>query len=76
MKYFKVNTNADNTRKNVNKTDILVKNELYTEKELQKFAPIWSLYVKSYFTVVEISKKDTYYFFGARFSKQYPYNSN
>ena len=69
MQYFKVNESADQTRKNVNKTDILVANELYTEKELQKFAPINSVYVQNYFTKVTISKNDTYFFFGARFSK-------
>ncbi len=75
MQYFKVNTNADNTRKNVNKTDILVKNELYTAKELSKFAPLESLYVQKYFTAIQVSKNDTYYFFGARFCKQHPYQS-
>ena len=75
MQYFKVNNNADNTFKNVNKTDILVKNELYTKKELSKFAPINSIYVQKYFTAINIPKNDTFYFFGARFCKQYPYNS-
>lgn len=69
MKYYKVNTSADQTRKNVNKCDILIANELYTEKEVIKFTPLNSVYVKNYFTEVEISKNKTYFFFGARFSK-------
>lgn len=80
MQYYKVKLTADNVRKNVNGTDILIKNELYTEKELLKFAPkinnVNSLYVQKYFDIVNISKNDTYFFFGARFSKQFPYSHN
>ena len=68
MTYYKVKKSADQTRKNVNKTDILVANELYTKKELEKFAPVQSVYVKNYFDEVQVSKNKTYFFFGARFS--------
>lgn len=76
MKYFKVKKTADNIRKNINKPDILIKNELYTERELSKFADVNNTDVKTYFTTIEIPKNDTYYLFGARFSKQFPYHSN
>lgn len=76
MKYYKVKQIADNTRKNANKPDsILVKNELYTERELIKFAPKESTYVQLHFDIIEVAKNTTYFFFGARFCQQHPYNS-
>lgn len=69
MNYFKVKPSADQTRKKANKMDILVANELYTEKELAKFAPIDSMYVQSHFERVSVPKNKTYFFFGARFSR-------
>ena len=68
MKYFKVKAEADQVRKNVNSTDFLIANELYTEKELQKFTSTGSVYTKNYFDIVEIPKNNTYKMFGARFS--------
>jgi hypothetical protein len=77
MLYYKVNKNADQVRKSgkVGSTDILIKNELYTKKEIEKIAPVTSVYVTNYLTAIEIPKNDTYFLFGARFCKQYPYNS-
>jgi len=69
MKYYKVNQKGKDSHKNVNKSDIYIFNELYTEKELQKITPINSVFVLNCFDVVNISKKSTYFFFGARFSK-------
>ena len=75
MQYYKVKPHADNKRKSVKSTDILVRNELYTAKELQKFTSINSLFVQDNFIEVEVSKKDTYFMFGARFCKQQSYNN-
>ena len=69
MKYYRVKPQYDNkTRYTWNNhhqgvsNGILVANELYTPKEFEKLAncPEW-------FEVVEISKRSTYWFFGARF---------
>ena len=69
MKYYRVKSQYDNvTRYTWNNhrqgvsNGILVANELYTPKEFEKLAncPEW-------FEIVEISKRSTYWFFGARF---------
>ena len=70
MIYYKVKVSADQTIKNVKKYDVLVKNELYTERELRKFAPEWSVYVSTYFDKIEIPRKKTYWAFGARFANE------
>ena len=69
MKYYKVKPQYDNktrytrnNRQGVRENGIIVANELYTPSEFKKLAlcPAW-------FEVVEISKRDIYTFFGARF---------
>ena len=62
MKYYKVKPEADNKRRSDG--SIYVANELYTEKEAEKFK-----LNKAFLDVVEVSKKSVYWFFGARFSK-------
>lgn len=42
-----------------------IANELLTEKEVEKYG-----YKKEYCKQIEISKKQTYFFFGARFPKK------
>lgn len=61
MLYFKVKKEFDQKRRKDN--SILIANELYTKKELEKYS-ISSNAVDS----IEISKKDIYFFFGARFN--------
>ena len=68
MIYYKVKPLADQVRKNVNKVDILIANELYTIKELEKFAKVTTVFVSSYFDKIEISSRKTYFMFGARFA--------
>lgn len=68
MIYYKVKPNSDQTPFN---NTILVRNELYTKIQLKAVNPN---FIKTHFDEVEINKNNTYYFFGARFSKQYPYN--
>ena len=72
MKYYKVLPQYDNKKryrwnnhgKGVADGSILVANELYTPCEFAKLAncPAW-------FEKVNISKKNIYFFFGARFEK-------
>lgn len=47
---------------------ILVENELYTRKEFEKLKSIYTDIQENDFTIVNIPKNKTYYFFGARFS--------
>lgn len=71
MKYFKVNPASDQTKCRLRyKQQILVANELYTEKEVQKAINnnwISSEFTEKHFTPVQCSPKNTYFFFGARF---------
>ena len=61
MLYFKVKKEFDQKRRKDN--SILIQNELYTKKELEKFEiPLNRV------DTIEISKKDIYFFFGARFN--------
>jgi len=70
MTYYKVKPQYDNkTRYTWNNkgqgvsNGILIANELYTPAEFRKLAncPAW-------FDVVEVSRKNVYFFFGARFA--------
>ena len=61
MKYYKVKPEYDNKRRSDN--NIYIANELYTEKEVEKYH-----INKSYCDIVNISKSETYFFFGARFA--------
>ena len=61
MKYYKVKPEYDNKRRNDN--NIYVANELYTEKEVEKYH-----INKSYCDIVNIPKNETYFFFGVRFA--------
>lgn len=61
MKYYRIKKEHDNRRRLDG--SILIGNELYTEKELNKYK-----IPEAYCNIVEISKKKVYFFFGARFS--------
>ena len=68
MKYFKVPDNLDG-RAVIKKglycgkiKRFLIKNELYTEKELEKYGM-----TETWFIPVDIPKSRVYWFFGARF---------
>lgn len=65
MTYYRVREQYDNLPKNpkVRDGNVLVGGELYTEKELNKLPYIYA----GAFEKVEIDKKNTYFFFGARF---------
>ena len=60
MKYYKIKKEYDNKKRSDG--SILIANELYTEKEKEKYN-IPTLCCE----VVEVSKKKVYWFFGARF---------
>lgn len=60
MKYYRVKPEYDNKRRCDG--SILVANELYTSKEIQRFN-IPAVAVEA----VEVSKRAIYFFFGARF---------
>lgn len=66
MTYYRVREQYDQFPKNpkVRDGNILVGGELYTEKEFNKLPYVYA----SAFERVEIDKKDTYFFFGARFA--------
>lgn len=61
MKYYKVKSEYDNKIKPNN--DIYIANELYTEKEVER-----QHLNRNFMEIVEVSKKATYFFFGARFA--------
>lgn len=72
MKYYRVKENFDNAPRFYEGSDhrlrldgILVGNELYTERERAKI-----MNADYHFDVVEVSKKKTYFFFGARFAME------
>ena len=73
MKYYRVKPEYDNLRKYNGKKvlydGIWIENELYTQKELEKLTKAGFVVLYKYFDPVEISKKKTHYFFGARFSE-------
>lgn len=65
MTYYRVREQYDNFPKNpkVRDGNILVGGELYTEKEFNKLPYVYA----GAFECVEVDKKNTYMFFGARF---------
>lgn len=75
MLYMKVKPSADQFVIN-KKCDILVANELYTIKEFEKLRYEFlkmgrgTTELKDKFEIVNISRKQTYFFFGARFSNE------
>ena len=66
MVYYRVREQYDNFPKNpkVKDGNILIGGELYTEKEFEKLPFVYA----EAFERVEIDKKNTYMFFGARFA--------
>jgi hypothetical protein len=62
MKYYKIKKENDNRRRKDG--SIYVANELYTEKEKEKYN-----IPEDYCDVIEISKRNVFFCFGARFSK-------
>ena len=71
MLYYRVKSDMDNRHRytyigktnKIKRDGILIANELYTPCERAKIAN-----ADKFFDTVEISKKRTYFFFGARFS--------
>lgn len=68
MKYFRVKKEYDNYGRSDG--SILVGNELYTEKEMQKFKIRADRVIP-----VEVKKNTTYFSFGARFCTDCGYHS-
>ena len=62
MTYYKVKPKYDNYRKGRKSSDIYVADELYTEKEVEKLN-----LNPAFMDVVTVSRKQTYWLFGARF---------
>lgn len=73
MIYYKVKPEFDNLQKYNGKTvrfdDIWIRNELYTKTELYNLIKKGVYVDYKYFDVVQISKNNTYWFFGARFER-------
>ena len=73
MLYMRVKPDADQFVINKNH-DILIANELYTIKEFEKLRYNFlkmgrgTAALKDKFDLVDISRKQTYFFFGARFA--------
>lgn len=71
MKYFQVNATSDQTKcRVIYKHQILVANELYTEREVQKAINngwVSAGFVHKHMTAIQCSPKNTHFFFGARF---------
>ena len=67
MIYYRVRKEYDNFSQNpkIRDGNILVANELYTEKEFNKLPFVYA----GAFERVEVPKSQTYMFFGARFQK-------
>ena len=68
MIYYRVKQSYDQAPKNPYFRDgnVLIAGELYTAREIDQLPFIYA----RAFEVVEIPKKQTYWFFGARFQKQ------
>lgn len=72
MLYLRVKPEFDNYRKNNRNYDVFVANELYTVKEFEKIAKEYhkdKTELNKMFEYVTISRKRTYFFFGARFAE-------
>lgn len=73
MLYMRVKPDADQFVIN-KKHDILIANELYTIKEFEKLRYEFlkmgrgTVELNNKFEIVDISRKQTYFFFGARFA--------
>lgn len=67
MKYYKVKTESDQVRYNKKSSDILIKNELYTKKQIDKMN-LTDSFISKHFDIINEKPKNTYYLFGARFS--------
>lgn len=76
MKYYKVKKSADQLQKVMIKNghyyidSFFIADELYTENEYKKMTEKYINVTgnENIFDIVEISKKKTYWFFGARFA--------
>lgn len=75
MKYYRIRKEFDNVRKacfrnnRLHNDGVYIGNELYTEKEWKKHKEKYLLpaLTEKMCELVEISKNNTYWFFGARF---------
>lgn len=70
MLYYKVKKDCDQLpiSKNGKWNGFLIANELYTQTEVDQKITDWNTY-KLCFDVVELSKNNTVFIFGARFEK-------
>ena len=67
MRYYRVRKEYDNFPQNprIKDGNILIANELYTEKEFNKLPYIYA----GAFEMIDIPKNQTYWMFGARFAE-------
>lgn len=67
MRYYRVRKEYDNFPQNpkIRDGNILIANELYTEKEFNKLPYIYT----GAFEMIDIPKNQTYWMFGARFAE-------
>jgi len=70
MKYFKVKPENDQLQKFYKRkcTGILIANELYTSKEVEKI--FISISFDKCFDIINVNPKKTLFFFGARFESK------
>lgn len=66
MKYYQVKNKSSQVRYNPKKTDVLIGGELFTPAEIVNMN-LNEGFLLTHFNNVEVSKKQTYISFGARF---------
>lgn len=71
MLYYRVKPESDQTKPSIlGKNTILIQNEIYTAAQVDKAIKsglVSESFVEKHLTPVNVSPKNTYYFFGARF---------
>lgn len=69
MKYFRVKQTSDQINTSIRfKNNFLIANELFTIREVDKSNETRE-FIHKHLELIEVSKKQTYFFFGARFTK-------
>lgn len=70
MTYYQVNKGSDQKPVSIRfKNDFLIGGELFTEAEITKALTkgwVQSHYVREYLTPIQVSPKNTFFFFGSR----------
>lgn len=73
MQYLQVKADSDQIKSNIRfATTFLISRELYTKGEVakaQKNGKVSADFINTHFECVEVSKRNVYWLFGARFAK-------